>query len=247
MFLDGPNFKSPPALPPLWQDAPRYLPVLLVATIAGGLWLDATFGHVGQHLTTVFIAAIFLGLCGLGGPTERRVLLLCLVISSLGEVGLSLGWGLYDYQFDNVPLFVPPGHAVLMTIGLLAAPRLSPRAMHAIQGVGAAWALHVWLNGRDEFGALLFLVFGACSLFSRGRQLYAAMFVLSLALELYGTALGNWAWRGIAPGTGLTQANPPFAAGAFYCLLDLLVLAALRRWPVPDPSTAVAPMRTDEA
>jgi hypothetical protein len=47
-------------------------------------------------------------------------------------------------------------------------------------------------------------------------------------MELYGTALGNWSWRTIAPGTSLTAANPPFSAGAFYCLLDFLVLAALR-------------------
>jgi hypothetical protein len=50
-------------------------------------------------------------------------------------------------------------------------------------------------------------------------------------MEMYGTALGNWRWRALAPGLGLTQFNPPFSAGAFYCLLDLLVLAALRALP----------------
>jgi hypothetical protein len=53
------------------------------------------------------------------------------------------------------------------------------------------------------------------------------MFTLALAMELYGTALGNWTWRPVVPGLGIGAANPPFAAGAFYALLDLLVLAAV--------------------
>ena len=48
-------------------------------------------------------------------------------------------------------------------------------------------------------------------------------FVIALVMELYGTALGNWAWRPHAPGIGLATLNPPFAAGAFYCVLDWLV------------------------
>jgi hypothetical protein len=59
-------------------------------------------------------------------------------------------------------------------------------------------------------------------------MLYATMFVIALAMELYGTALGNWTWRSITPGLGITAANPPFSAGALYCLLDLLVLGAMK-------------------
>jgi hypothetical protein len=41
-------------------------------------------------------------------------------------------------------------------------------------------------------------------------QLYAAMFVLALAMELYGTWLGNWKWRALAPWLGLLggRSNP---------------------------------------
>jgi hypothetical protein len=54
------------------------------------------------------------------------------------------------------------------------------------------------------------------------------MFVLALIMELYGTALGNWVWAANAPWINLSAANPPFSAGAFYCALDLLVLAILQ-------------------
>jgi hypothetical protein len=37
----------------------------------------------------------------------RRNLKICIVLATLGEAFLSLVWGLYDYQFRNLPLFVP--------------------------------------------------------------------------------------------------------------------------------------------
>ena len=89
----------------------------------------------------------------------------------------------------------------------------------------------------DRFGTLLFLLFAGCLAFGRDRVLYSVMFVLALAMELYGTALGNWTWRAAVPGLGIGAANPPFAAGAFYALLDLLVLAAVSAFgrSVADP------------
>jgi hypothetical protein len=47
-------------------------------------------------------------------------------------------------------------------------------------------------------------------------------------MELYGTALGNWTWVNSTPGLGISAANPPYSAGALYCLLDLLVLGAMK-------------------
>ena len=89
-------------------------------------------------------------------------------------------------------------------------------------------ALFAW-NGRDTLGPLLYLLFLACMALSPSRKLYATMFVLSLAMELYGTWIGNWAWSGAVPWLGLTADNPPLAAGAFYCVLDLLVVSVAGR------------------
>jgi hypothetical protein len=55
------------------------------------------------------------------------------------------------------------------------------------------------------------------------------MFVLSLAMEIYGVWLGNWAWASEAPWLGFTTLNPPLAAGAFYCMLDMLVVATVAK------------------
>jgi hypothetical protein len=46
-------------------------------------------------------------------------------------------------------------------------------------------------------------------------------------MEVYGTWLGNWTWALEAPWLGFTTLNPPLAAGAFYCMLDMLVVATV--------------------
>jgi hypothetical protein len=60
------------------------------------------------------------------------------------------------------------------------------------------------------------------------RTLLATMFLVTLTLELIGTALGTWAWAPRAPALGLATTNPPFAVAAFYCMLDTLVFLTVR-------------------
>ena len=233
----------------LWQhlDARRHIFIALniVAVIVGGLALDIRFGWRGQHAATLWTVAAWLWLYRLGRVEERRVLILCTVIAGFGEVVLSLGWGIYDYQFHNVPLFVPPGHALLMALGLIVADKLAKlkagRAFQAIfPWIAFIYAGFAWWRDFDRFGTLLFGVFAICMIFGRSKMLYAAMFVLALLMELYGTALGNWAWIAATPGLNLSAFNPPFSAGAFYCLLDLLVLTTLSAWPPAKVQVAAA-------
>ncbi len=240
----------------LWQhlDARRHLLIALniIAVIAGGLALDIRFGWPGQHAATLWTIAVWTWLYRMGRPEERRVLILCTAIAGCGEVVLSLGWGIYDYQFHNVPLFVPPGHALLMTLGLIVSQKLAElkagRGFQAIfPWISAIYAGFAWWAGFDRFGTLLFAVFAVCMIFGRSKMLYATMFLLALLMELYGTALGNWVWIAVTPGLNISAWNPPFSAGAFYSLLDLLVLAALAAWPAASAQAAVVTPAADLA
>jgi hypothetical protein len=227
---------------PLWKEATArtriFVALNIIAVIAGGLAIDAVFKWPGQIIAVIWTFIVWGWLYKIAGLEERRVMILATAIAGFGEVILSLVWGIYDYQFQNVPLFVPPGHALLMTLGLLASRYVNTRAAWTIAALASAWAVYAWVAGFDRFGVVLHGVFIICMFAGRAKSLYATMYVLALTMELYGTALGNWSWRATAPWLELSAANPPFSAGAFYALLDLLVLAALKAWPVRVPHVA---------
>jgi len=211
----------------LWQAAPRHAEWHILALLIVGLALDARFGWLGQLVAGIWAFGVFLWLMRHGEYMEKRTLLACLVIATAGELICSLVWGLYDYQFNNVPIFVPPGHALLMTLGILYSRRLPHWMIWATPLATLPYVVAGWWKGWDTTGILLLLAFTICLLCGRAKRLYATMFLLSLLLELYGTWLGNWTWRPTVPLTPLTTSNPPICAGTFYCILDLLVLSTL--------------------
>jgi len=205
----------------------------LALTVIVGLPVDKLGGIPGQFVVSVWTWALFLVLLGRINQELRTPLILCLVISTLGECCLSLVWGLYVYWLHNVPFFVPPGHVLLFTLGLTFAPRLPQWFLVLMATLAAAYGTRAVLTSTDTFSAplaILFLIFMA---FGRNRRLYATMFVISLLMELYGTWIGNWAWVPDVPGLPLSSANPPLCVGGLYCGLDLFVVnadRALRAW-----------------
>jgi hypothetical protein len=198
---------------------------IIVATIAGGLLLDQFWPGHGQHVVSAVAWALMAALLWRTEPASRKALIACLVVATAGEVFLSLIWGLYRYRQGNIPLFVPPGHVLLFFLGLRIAEKLPERSVAWIAALAAPLVGLLAWNGRDTLGPLLYGLFVLCLWLSPSRRLYATMFVLSLAMELYGTWIGNWRWNDAVPWLGLTTTNPPIAAGAFYCVLDLLVVA----------------------
>jgi hypothetical protein len=199
---------------------------LIAFTIAGGLLLDFHWLKYGQIVVSACTWALCAGLYARTSREDRRALLACLVFATAGEIFLSLAWGLYEYRLHNIPLFVPPGHVLLFFLGTRIAARMPPRSEWWIALAAFPVVMAFAWQGRDTLGPLLYGLFALCLWISPSRRLYATMFVLSLAMELYGTWIGNWAWAAQVPGLGLSTLNPPIAAGAFYCVLDLLVVTA---------------------
>ena len=204
---------------------------LIVATIAAGLLVDQHWARYGQVLVSAAAWIVLAALWTRSASAQRPALVACLLFATAGEVFLSLVWGLYEYRLGNIPLFVPPGHVLLFFLGTQVAARIPAGGEWWIAALAAPLVAAFAWSGRDTLGPLLYLLFVACMLLSGSRRLYATMFVLSLAMELYGTWIGNWVWAERVPWLGLTADNPPLAAGAFYCVLDLLVVSATRSRP----------------
>ena len=217
--------------------------IAITAIIAGGLAFDQTVDFWGQTLTNVGIWAALLYWLRCARAEDQLTLAVCVFYATLGEIFLSLVWGLYEYRLYNVPLFVPPGHALLFMLGRILAERARDWIVWFVPLAATPFVFLLAITGLGTLDALLFALFLLCILSGRAGKLYAVMFVLSLAMEIYGTWLGNWTWAPVAPWLGFTTINPPLAAGAFYCMLDMLVVATVAGRTAARPR----PARTADA
>lgn len=160
--------------------------------------------------------------------------------SALGELVFSLVFGLVVPRLGGVPLYVPFGHAILFSTGLLLA-ELPAVLAHEFRVRGAL----LWFHGLLFAGAALTLGDTLSALFGalfvpilvrkRFRPFYLIMGVLVLYIELVGTALGCWRWDPAPAGGLLHTVNPPVGAFVCYVVADIIVMKIahrlLRRYP----------------
>jgi hypothetical protein len=201
--------------------------IIIIFLLTIGLLIDQKIDFWGQTITNIVVWLFFGWLFFNGNRLEKLSLVVCVLYATAGEVFLSLVWGLYEYRLYNVPLFVPPGHALLFTLGLLLTPKMPDWIIWGVPAIAAPYMIFAIVCGFDTMGGILFSTFLICLVFGKAKKLYATMFVLSLILEIYGTWLGNWTWSIEVPWLALTNTNPPASAGAFYCLLDLLIVSTV--------------------
>jgi hypothetical protein len=206
----------------------------------GGLALDAQVGKTGQLALGLLTCVVLLALLSLHSSAVRLQTLVVVGIATVGE----LIWGLYTYRLDNLPTFVPPGHGLVYLCGLSLAT-LAVRRPSLLVGLAAASAA-VWgvagvtvLPRTDIAGAIGCGFLVAVLLWTR-RPVYAGVFLVVAALELYGTAVGTWTWEAVVPGMGLAQGNPPSGVASGYVLFDVVAL-----WLIPRVSrSALRGIRT---
>lgn len=204
------------------------LPAIALLAIAVGLFLDSRFGWNGHLAADAFVLVCFLAARRFATPRERLEQLLCVVLATAGECFLCFGWGLYEYRHHNLPIFVPLGHSLIFLAGLRlarSAPRITARIV--VPAAASAVLTLAWM-GLDRLGLILFPLFLLCLISRAQRHLYAVMFAVSFLVEVAGTAVESWAWEPMDPWFGLSLTNPPVCAGTFYCVLDVLVVAAMR-------------------
>jgi hypothetical protein len=220
----------------------RYV-VLVVATFGAGLMVDQYGGLAGQLAVSVWCWSLMLRLISVSPPQWRPAFFACLIWATAGEIFLSLVWGLYTYRLGNIPFFIPPGHVFLFWLGVTFASRLPRLFVYAVPVAATGYAGYAFYQGFDTVSIPLVALFILCWLQPRGRQLYSLMLVMSLMVELYGTWMGNWVWHRDVAYFPLNSANPPLAAGSFYCMLDVLIGLSVRLLPAAASPGAAAPAR----
>jgi len=199
-----------------------------------------------QQLLLSLSAWTFLAIAlALQSPTVRVQVITLVCVATLLEIIGSIVWGAYTYRLGNLPLFVPAGHGLFYLAALRAAslPLLQRHARRIVIGVSAAATLYMlWGLARPPLPDLLGFVTWAIFIrfIVRGRfpLLYAVSFVLTMALELYGTGWGIWRWSPVLPGLLLPAGNPPTGIGAGYAAMDGLtrrIVGRLGRLRTPAP------------
>jgi hypothetical protein len=205
--------------------------VAVAAYLAALLWADRYVELPGQLLLGALTwVALAYALKAVSWELRAQTLVV-VAVATCGELVGSIVWGVYTYRLENLPSFVPPAHGLVYLGGVALArslgPRLVPLALAAVLGWGAAGV--TVLPREDLAGALGALALALFLVVGRAPAVYAGVFVVVAGLELYGTALGTWTWAETAPGTPITQGNPPSGIASGYVLFDIAALAVAPR------------------
>ena len=191
-----------------------------------GLRIDSRVGATGQLALGVLTALLFVGLLRLHSPAVRFQAMGVVAIATIGEVVGSLLWGLYSYRLDNIPAFVPPGHGLVYLAGFSIAALCGRRTLPLLASVvAAAWGIAGLTVLPTDVAGGIGCAFLVVVLLGTRAPVYAGVFLVVAALELYGTAVGTWTWSSTVPGLGLPQGNPPSGVASGYVVFDVLALA----------------------
>lgn len=221
-----------------------------IAFVAIALPLDRNTDALQQSLLGLS-AWVFLGVALLLQPREVRVQVLVLVaLATFLEVIGSIIWGAYRYRLENLPLYVPAAH------GLFYLSALRATSLPIVQRHGRLIVIAVTVGATaymlrnlavpplpDLLGFVTWAIFIRFIVRGSAPLLYAVSFVMTSALELYGTGLGIWTWQPVLPVLMLPAANPPSGVGAGYAAMDALtrrIVKRIRERNMAIPETARA-------
>ena len=200
--------------------------VVYILTISIGLWVDQNgtdWPLKGEYIVNIVVWSIFAAIFAQGDRVERIEMLTVLAFATPMELFFTEVWHLYEYREGLMPLFVPAGHWFLFDLGRRFSKHLPEHWAWPSIVPFVPLSIFFAYQGIDTSGLLLLLALFGFMQWGPERRLYATMAWLALAMELWGTYLGNWAWFAEVPWTPLTAWNPPLLCGVVYALGDLLV------------------------
>ncbi len=187
----------------------------------------------GQGIASLMTFTYFLLTFQKAPPRLKKIMLAGLLVGLAGEVLFSLKIHMYEYRLENIPLYVPPGHAILYAkiYTFIREPLIAKNKIKISQSVYLAAALFSfsWLIfNHDLYG---FICFGFFSLLiflnPDSRLFFLGMYLLVAYLELIGTSLGCWFWHPVLLDRfhNIPSGNPPSSISVFYMGFDILCLA----------------------
>ncbi|KGL58789.1 hypothetical protein [Polaribacter sp. Hel1_85] len=198
-----------------------------------GLFLDSVYVVENykdlQWLANIIMVIIFSITLYKVNKRIREQMMYAVIIAIAGEYAFSLGMGMYTYRLENIPHYIPMGHA-LVYAGVLyftktAYAKSNTKLLVTIfTTIIILYSTYFLIFKNDVFGFVLaLLTLLILRKKPRERMFYLTMFLAVAYLEIIGTSYDCWWW----PKTAwnkipfLPSANPPSGISFFYFGLDL--------------------------
>lgn len=168
-----------------------------------------TFFKVSKRLKEQMIAAVLIGF--------------------LGEYLFSVALGMYTYRLENVPHYIPFGHAfvyiAVLCFSKATSIKMIRKPLESFLTIFIVIYATVFLIFKNDVFGFVMTIATLVILRNRSRErlFYLTMYVSVVVLELVGTTYKCWFWPPIAWDvfSFLPSANPPSGISFFYFLLDL--------------------------
>ncbi len=214
---------------------PAFLKTLgiLFLYIFVGLFIDSQYVVDNyqdlQWFANALMVVIFSIVLWKVSPRIRELMIYAVIIGYVGEYLFSVGLGMYTYRLENVPHYIPMGHA-LVYIGVLyftktSYAKLNKKLLEKVFTVIIlAYASLFLVFKNDVFGFVLtILTLWILRNKPRERLFYLTMYLSIVFLEISGTSYESWKWPSTAFDyiSFLPSANPPSGISFFYFGLDL--------------------------
>lgn len=209
----------------------RWFPLFFLIVTPLVLCLDSTAMARHMELRPLVNAGallFFWAFCSAADARLRKLLLVMVPLSYVGELIFceTLGW--YRYRLGDIPLYVPFGHAIVYGSGyVLAHYRAVVRRDGLVRRIcTAGFALlfaGVALALGDGFSASSGLLFFWLMRRKKWVNLYYLIALCVIYIELLGTGLRCWTWTPLIHGV-IPTANPPVGVVFFYAGGDALLV-----------------------
>ena len=182
-----------------------------------------------QILINILMLAGFFKMYFRSTPRVKELMIYAVIIGFGGEYLFSRALNMYTYRLENVPLYVPIGHAALygriFMFSKASVVRKYSKAIEQLFAIVIAVFATIYLAFfSDIFGFVMTIgVFLLLWKRPKDRLFFYAMYILVAILEIGGTAFGCWKWPSIAFEVFefLPSNNPPSGISLFYFLLDI--------------------------
>lgn len=164
----------------------------------------------------------------------RKLMLVMVFLSYIGELIFCKLLGMYDYRTELIPLYVPFGHAIVYASGyIFAHTQWAVKNEQLLRKFFAVFFSVLFLAVGVFLGDIFTLVFGllffALMKRKRWQNLYYFIALCVIFIELVGTYFQCWTWIPKTFGE-IPAANPPVGAVFFYAGGDVLLLKIVSVW-----------------